>query len=395
LTVTEEGDTVTKIEAGGKEYIIIGTAHVSAESVDEVANTIIKEKPDNVCAEIDEGRYNSIKSADSWKKVDIFKVIKNKQVFLLLANLALSGFQRRIGVSLDIKPGEEMKKAIETAEKENIPYTFADREIAVTLKRAWKKSSWWGKNKLFAALATSVIGGEKISKEDVEKMKKRSELDSMMGELSEYLPSVKEVLIDERDKFLASKIYNAPGKKILAVVGAGHAPGIINHLKEFDSGKDTDITNINSVPAPSKFSKIIPWVIPVIVVAIICAGFFRSGVDKSLSMICWWILINGTLSAAGALISFAHPLTIILAFISAPITSLNPTVGVGMFTGLLEALLKKPRVEDFETLYDDITTSRGFFKNRITHILIVFFFSSAGSVVGTFIALPFLTSLLT
>jgi len=394
LLVTESSDTITRIKIKDREIILIGTAHVSKESAEEVSRMILEEKPDNVCVEIDAARYNALQSPNAWKDLDIFKVLKNKQGFLLLANLALSSFQKRIGKSLDMKPGGEMKAAIDTAQAEGIPFTFADRDIQVTLKRAWRRSSLWGKNKLFAALLGAVFFDEKLSDADIENMKKKSELDGMMTQLADYLPSVKEVLIDERDQFLASKIFTANGKKIVAVVGAGHVPGIIKWIEKLDMGEDSNVDSINVIPPSNRVIKILPWIIPVAIIALFSAGFFIHGAEKSLSMAMWWVIINGGLASLGALIAMAHPLTILLAFVAAPITTMTPMIGVGMFTGLLEAFLRKPRVADFEKLTEDITTIKGFWRNRITHILIVFLLSSIGSSIGTFIAIPYLTSLL-
>ena len=392
----ENSDTITLLKTAAKDIILIGTAHVSRESVEEVSKIITDERPDCVCVEIDASRYKALKSKNNWENLDIFKIIKNRQGFMLLANLALSSFQRKIGLDLDVKPGDEMRKAIETAEAEGIQYIFADRDIQVTLKRAWVKTGFWGKNKLLAALLSSAFTKEKVSQEDIENMKKKSALDEMMKELADYLPSVKEVLIDERDRYLAVKIFNAPGKKAVAVIGAGHVPGIMRWIEKLESGEESDsIEDISVVPPPGILSRILPWLIPAAVLGLIAAGFFISGWDRSLSMLLGWVLVNGTFSAAGALAAFAHPFTILLAFVAAPVTSMNPTIGVGMFTGLCEAVLRKPRVMDFENLHEDIVTVRGFFRNRVTHILIVFALSSIGSSIGTFIALPYLTSLLT
>ncbi len=395
MLVVENSDTVTRIKEDDREIVLIGTAHVSKDSVEEVVSIIKEEAPDHVCVEIDAGRYNSMKAEKKWENLDIFKVIKKGQGFLMLANLALSSFQKKIGEGLDVKPGEEMKAAIKTAEENDIPFSFSDRDIQVTLKRAWAKSGFWGKNKMLASLIGSVFSREKVSGEDIEKMKDRSALDDMMNELSDYLPSVKEVLIDERDRYLATNIFTANGKKIVAVVGAGHVPGMIKWFEKLSDGNESfDLKDIIEIPPRSTFSKILPWLIPALVIGLIGTGFFKSGWDRSLSMLLGWVIVNGTFSAAGALIAFAHPLTIVLAFLAAPITSMNPTIGVGMFTGLLEAVLRKPRVIDLENLGDDIMSIKGFFKNRVTHILVVFFFSSVGSAIGTFIALPYLTSLL-
>ena len=395
MFVVENSDTVTRIKDDEREIILIGTAHVSKESAEEVAEIIRAEAPDRVCVEIDSGRYNSMKSENKWENLDVFKILKNGQGFLMLANLALSSFQKKIGENLDVKPGDEMKKAIEVALENDIPFSFSDRDIQVTLKRAWAKTGFIGKNKMLASLVGSVFSREKITGAEIEKMKERSALDDMMGELSDYLPSVKEVLIDERDRYLATNIYTADGAKIVAVVGAGHVPGIVKWIEDLNSGKkEFDLKDILEIPPKGIVAKLLPWLIPALVLSLIGAGFFRSGWDRSLSMLISWVLVNGTFSAVGALLAFAHPLTIILAFLAAPITSMNPTIGVGMFTGLLEAFLRKPRVVDLENLGDDIMSFKGFFKNRVTHVLVVFFLSSVGSAVGTFVALPYLTSLL-
>ena len=395
MLVVENSDTVTRIKEDDREIVLIGTAHVSKESVNEVSSIIREEAPDRVCVEIDAGRYNSMKAGNKWEHLDIFKILKKGQGFLMLANLAMSSFQKKIGEGLDVKPGEEMKAAIDTARELDIPFSFSDRDIQVTLKRAWAKSGFWGKNKMLASLIGSVFSREKISGDDIEKMKERSALDDMMSELSDYLPSVKEVLIDERDRYLATNIFTATGKKVVAVVGAGHVPGMIKWFEKFSSGSESfDLRDIIEIPPKSVFSKILPWMIPAVVIGLVGAGFFRSGWDRSLSMLLGWVVVNGTFSAVGALIALAHPLTIVLAFLAAPVTSMNPTIGVGMFTGLLEAVLRKPRVIDLENLGDDILSVKGFFRNRVTHILVVFFLSSVGSAIGTFIALPYLTSLL-
>ena len=393
--LTESSDTVTRIRFSDREIILIGTAHVSRQSVEEVGDILRSEKPDTVCVEIDAARFNTLKAKNAWENLDIFKVIKNRQGFMLLANLALSSFQRKIGLDLDIRPGDEMRIAIETAEEEGIPYVFADRDIQVTLRRAWAKTGFWGKNKLLAALLSSAFTREKISEEEIENLKKKNALEAMMNELADYLPTVKEVLIDERDRYLAVKIFNTPGKKTAAVVGAGHVPGIVRWIEKLEKGEaGSSLDDISQIPPPGRISSIIPWVVPALVLGLITAGFLRSGWNKSLSMLAGWILVNGTFSAAGALAALAHPLTILLAFAAAPVTSMNPTIGVGFFTSLFEAVLRKPRVMDFENLHDDIMSLKGFFRNRVTHILIVFALTSIGSSIGTFIALPYLTSLL-
>ncbi|HET7838574.1 MAG TPA: TraB/GumN family protein, partial [Rectinemataceae bacterium] len=329
----------------------------------------------------------------SWESLDIVKVLREGRGFLLISNLALAGFQRRMGADVGVKPGEEMLAAVQSAKDAGIPYSFCDREVQVTLKRAWAKSGLWNRAKLMAALLESSFFAEKLSADQIEKLKERNELEEMMAELSSFLPSVKEVLIDERDRFLASRIYEAEGSKVLAVVGAGHLNGIESWLSRLAAGEaSSDTSDIQSVPPPSKWGKVIGWAIPAVIVGLIILGFFKAGVSASLALLVKWILLNGSLAALGSLLCMAHPLTILASFVMAPIATLNPFVGVGLFAGLAEAFLRRPRVRDLENLAEDVVSIKGFYKNRVTHILLVFFLSSLGGALGNFIALPFLAS---
>jgi pheromone shutdown-related protein TraB len=387
--------TSVRLSLGGREVILIGTAHISSKSVEEVREVIRSEKPDRVCVEIDESRYNSLVEKKSWQNLNIGQVLRERKGFLLLANLVLSSFQRRLGLEMGVSPGEEMLTAVRVSREQGIPVSLCDRDIQITLRRAWSRSGFWGKNKMLAAMLSSVFSREKLDPEEIEKLKQKSTFQTMMDELASFLPSVKEVLIDERDRYLATRIFNAEGAKIVAVIGAGHVSGIEENLKKLESKTlENDISALETIPARKKISRILPYLVPALILALIVAGFFRSGWQLSLSMMWKWVLVNGTLSAVGALLALAHPVTIAAAFAGAPITSLNPTIGVGLVTGVLEAALRKPRVTDFENLPQDLLTFKGFFRNRITHILLVFLFSSIGSSLGTFIGIPYLTSLL-
>ncbi|MFW6274560.1 MAG: TraB/GumN family protein [Spirochaetota bacterium] len=386
---------MTRVTLGERVITLLGTAHVSRESTEEVKRVIKNEQPDHVCVEIDAQRYKSLKEGQDWSKMKINEVLRQRRGFLLLANLVLTSFQRKLGKQLGTKPGDEMKAAVAASEEAGIPYTLADREVQTTLRRAWAVSSWWNKLKMLSSLLASIFSNEELSEEDIENLKRKSALDDMMDELAAFLPSVKEVLIDERDRYLATKIYQSEGQHVLAVIGAGHAPGIVRWLQALHQGSaPTNLDDITRVPPPSKFSKILPWIIPAIVIGLLAAGFINSGWDQGLQMFLYWVVVNGSLSALGAIIALAHPLTVVLSFLAAPFTSLNPTIGVGIVTGLFQAYIRRPRVLDFENLTEDILTVRGFFRNRFTHALVVFFLSSIGSAAGTFIAFPFLLSLL-
>jgi pheromone shutdown-related protein TraB len=388
-------EAVTRLGLGNREIIILGTAHISKQSVDDVRNVIEQEKPDQVCVEIDESRYKSLTQQDIWKNLNITQVLRQGKGFLLLANLILASFQKRIGLDLGIKPGAEMIEAINTARDMDIPFTLSDRELQITLKRAWAKSGFWKKFKMLAVMLASIFSSQKLSEEEIEQLKKKSALQGMLEELSQYLPSVKEVLIDERDIYLATKVFQSEGKKVVTVVGAGHVPGMIERLKKLRDRKvSDDLSYLEVIPRKSTLAKSLPWILPVAIIAAIVIGFAVRGTDVTLPYIYKWVLINGTLSAIGAVAALAHPLTILLAFVAAPFTSLVPVIGVGILTGILEGTLRKPRVRDFENLHDDIASIKGFFRNRFTHVLIVFMLSNIGSSIGTFIGgIPLFASL--
>jgi len=392
--MSDEG-SLKRLELGGREFLLLGTAHVSSRSVEEVREVILGEKPDRVCVELDAARYSSLTEPGGWQKLNIVEVLRNKKGFLLLANLVLSSFQRRLGASLGVSPGEEMLTAVRLAQEAGIPFSLCDRDIQLTLRRAWARTSFWGKNKMLAAMLSTIFSSEKLTPEEIEKLKSRTTFQSMLDELAGYLPAVKAVLIDERDRYLATRIYQAEGRRVAAVIGAGHVEGIARSLQALhDGAMPADTASLEEVPQRRKWTSLLGWLVPAAIVGLLVAGFLRSGWQLSLAMLWKWVLVSGTLSAVGALITLAHPLTIAAAFVGAPITTLNPFIGIGLVTGVLEAILRKPRVADFENLSNDLLTLRGFFRNRVTHILLVFLFSSLGAMIGNFIGIPWLTSLL-
>lgn len=381
--------TVRKIELEGRQILLVGTAHISKDSIDEVGEIIRAERPDRVCIELDDGRLQSLNNEKGWQEMDIVKVLKSGKGFLLLANLVLSSFQRRMGADVGVKPGDEMKEAIRVAGEEGIPAVMVDRPIQITLQRAWAKNSLWGKAKLLATLVSSAFSNEELSSEDIENLKDQGAMDGMMKELSEYLPTIKEVLIDERDRFLASKIWDTPGAKVIAILGAGHLPGTEAIIREIASGARTaDTSDIETLPPKGAGSKVAGWAFPALIVALIAAGFFTGGANASVNMLLKWLLLNGSLAALGTILALGHPLSVIVSFVGAPIATVNPFIGVGLFSGLTEAWLRKPRVQDMERLATDVGSVRGFYRNRISHVLLIFFLSSLGGAIGNFITVP-------
>ena len=378
--------TQKKLELNGRTITLIGTAHVSKESIEEVTNTIKEIKPDCVGIELDEKRAESIQQSERFSQLDIIQVLKKHQGFLLLANLILASFQRRMGLNVGVKPGDEMLAAMNTAKELNIPTVMVDRPIQTTLKRAWAKNYLWGKCKLLASLLTSAFSKEEIDSSEIENLKNSNEMDSMMNELADYMPVIKKVLIDERDQYLATKIWEASGNNVVAVLGAGHLPGVIAHLEKLASGAETaDVKEISEIPPKSFGAKVGGWLIPIIIIELLVAGFIYGGKDAGITNIWIWIIWNGALAAIGTLIAGGNIITIIAAFCTAPLTSLCPLVGVGFVTGIIQAVVSKPKVSDMETLQDDVSSVKGFYKNRILKVLLVFIFSSLGSSIGTFV----------
>lgn len=380
-------NTQKVLTLNGRTITLIGTAHISQDSISEVTEAIKTQKPDCVAIELDQKRCDSIKNPDSWRQLDIIKVLKRGEGFLLLANLVLASFQKRMGQNVGVRPGDEMVAAMKVAEELNIPTTMVDRPIQTTLRRAWAKNSLWGKCKLLSAMISSAFTSEKISSEEIEELKNNSEMDSMMKELSDYMPTVKEVLIDERDKYLASHIWESEGSNIIAVLGAGHLPGVQAYLEKIAAGQEsTDTTEIANIPNKTLGAKIKGWIIPAIIVILIGMGFYFGGRNKGTELVLSWVLWNGALSAIGSIIAAAHPLTILVSFIGAPITSLCPFVGVGFLTGITQAFICKPKVKDIEDLSTDAGSLKGFYKNRVLKVLLVFILSSLGSSIGTFVS---------
>ena len=379
-----------KLNLNGKEILLLGTAHVSKESCEEVRAAIVEVKPDVVAIELDEQRFASINDSEAWKNLDIIKVLREKKGFLLLANLVLSSFQKRMGMNVGVKPGDEMRAGIDAAKELNIPCEMVDRPIQTTLRRAWAKNGGMGKIKLLSALLASAASKEEVSGEEIENLKNKSEMDGMMSELAEFMPGVKQVLIDERDFYLAAHIWKAlqkeDRKSLVAVLGAGHLPGVQAHLEKIASGQEcTDTEEISSLPPKKIGAKIIGWAIPVIILGLIAAGFVFGGMKKGADLLGAWVIWNALLAGVGALLAGGHPLTILMSAVGAPFTSLCPLVGVGMFAGIVQAFVCKPKVADMESVMDDVSSLKGFYKNRLLRVLLVFFLSSLGSSIGTFV----------
>lgn len=377
--MSEETKNLTRLQIGDKEILLIGTAHVSKQSAEQVKEVIEAERPDSVCIELDEQRYQSLMDENKWKETDIFKIIKEKKATLLLINLALSSFQKRIAKQLGTNPGQEMVQGVKSAQEVGADLVLADRDIRITFSRIWHNVGFWGKVKLLMEIIVSIFDDESISDEELEKMKSQDMLNTMLQDFSTSFPKLKAPLIDERNEYLAQKIKEAPGNKVVAVLGAAHVPGIIEELP-----KEHNLDQLTQLPPKSKITPILGWSIPLLIVALIAYTFYANpsaGIQQTLS----WVLWTGSLSALGTALAFGHPLAILTAFVAAPISALHPLIAAGWFAGFVQAYFRRPNVGDFETLSEDVLSVKGFWNNKVTRILLIVVFANLGSATGSLI----------
>lgn len=377
--MTQVGNVVV-VNHGGREIHLIGTAHVSQKSVEEVKRVIREVRPDTVCVELDQNRFESMTNPEVFRKLDIFKIIREKKVLFMLASLVLSSFQRRIGERLGVKPGAELLAGIETAKEVGAELVLADRDIQATLKRSWFNLSIWNRMQLFTAMVGSLFTQDEFTEERIESLKERDTISEAMRQLAEQMPRLQVPLIDERDRYLMSKIQEAPGKVIVGVVGAGHVEGMLTYL-----GKPVDRAALSVIPGPTLFGRALKWVIPTIILCAFYWGYRQHQGEGLTQMLYAWIIPNIIGAMLFSMLAAAKPLTILVAGLASPITSLNPTIGAGFVAGLCEAWLRKPTVQDCEGLNDAITSLRGMYKNRFTRVMLVFIAANLGSSVGAWV----------
>ena len=378
-----------EVTIGDTQVTLLGTAHVSQTSADVVSELLESDAYDAVAIELCPSRHNALINPDVMAKMDLFQVIKEKKTSMVMANLALSSYQQRLAEEIGIEPGAEMKAAINVARDKHLPVILIDREIGTTLKRVYSNVPFWRRFTIFGGLLGSLVSKEKVSAEDIEKLK---EGDMLETAFSHATPSEKEIfspLIHERDEYMSARlqaeIQNSEHKRVLAVVGAGHLNGMNEILQTPADDPEGTVKRLDEIPPPSQWPKFIPWIVVCLVMIGFFIGFSRSP-DLGWALVADWVLINGGLAAIGALIANAHPLTILSAFFAAPVTSLNPTIGAGMVTALIETYFRKPKVSDFASLRKDTAHLKGWWHNRVSRVFLVFFFCTLGSAMGTYIA---------
>ncbi len=378
ISIVEKNLTV--LNYNDKEIILVGTAHVSKDSAALVKEVIEEHRPDSVCVELDEERYQSIQNPKAWENTDVVKVIKQKKTGFLLASLALGSYQKRIAKQLNVSVGGEMLQGIASAKEIGAELVLADRSIQTTFLRIWRKLNLWEKAKLIVSLFASGSDDEEITDDVLKKLLETDILEAVLADMRKQFPKIGDILISERDQYLAAKIKTAPGKKVVAVLGGAHVPGVKEEIF-----KERDLQEINEVPKKKPYGKIFGWTLSAAIIGLIVYGFFINA-ETGLRQLSSWVLWNGGLAALLVTLALPHPLSILTAFVAAPITSLNPMLACGWFAGLVQAAVRKPTVQDVLNVHQDIFSFKGFFKNRFLKALVVVVLGNIGSSLGTYIA---------
>jgi len=376
------GEDVHIVERDGREFIVVGTAHISRRSAELVRTVIEKEKPECVCVELDERRFKALNERDKWLKLDLKGVIRQKQLSTLIINLVMASYQKKLGDQLGVEPGTELLEATRTAKEMGTPVALCDRDIRITLRRAWQSMSLWDKMKFFFSGTGDLFDKQEVSEETLAQLRQKDVLSELMEDLGRAMPVVKTILLDERDIYLAQKIQETAGQRLVAVVGAGHVQGILEALRQ---GRQQDLSELEQIPPISPVWQWIGWGIPALILGSIAYIGWSKGLMAAEENAIYWFLANGIPAALGALLALGHPLTILAAFVAAPFTSLTPVIGAGYVAAFVQVYYASPLVADVQRVVDDAGRSRNWWRNRLLRVLLVFVFTSLGSLIGTYV----------
>jgi pheromone shutdown-related protein TraB len=370
------------LEATGRRFVVVGTAHISRESADLVREMIERERPDAVCLELDRQRYQALANPERWDALDVKQLIRDRQLAALVANLMLAAYQKKLGGALGVKPGAEMLEAGRAAEALGIPVHLCDRDVRVTLRRAWASLSLWKKSLLAGTFLASALERPEISEADLRELRQQDVVSRLMAELAEFMPALKRVLIDERDRYLAQRIRETPGHRTLAVVGAGHVAGVLAALRE---PAPVDLAPLDRIPPVSAWTRWLGWGIPASIVAALIAVGITQGAEAAARDLAFWVLVTGIPCTLGAAAAFAHPITIAAAFFTAPVTTLSPVIGAGHVLALVQAWVQPPVVAEFEKLAEDFSRPLQWWRNRLLRVLLVFILTTLGTMLGMYV----------
>jgi pheromone shutdown-related protein TraB len=370
------------LDVEGREFMVVGTAHISKESAELVREVIERERPDAVCLELDRQRYEALSNPLRWDALDVKQLIRDRQLAALVANLMLAAYQKKLGGALGVRPGAELLEAGRTAEALGIPVSLCDRDVRVTLRRAWASLSLWKKSLLVSTFLAGVLERPQISEDDLRELRQQDVVTKLMADLAELLPALKRVLIDERDRYLAQRMRETPGRRVVAVVGAGHVAGLLAALRE---PGPVDLAPLDHVPPVSAVTRWLGWGIPASIVAALIAIGVTQGAAAAARDMAFWVLVTGIPCTLAAAAAFAHPITIAAAFFTAPVTTLSPVIGAGHVLALVQAWVQPPKVAEFERLADDFTRPLQWWRNRLLRVLLVFILTTLGTMLGVYV----------
>jgi pheromone shutdown-related protein TraB len=377
-----DSDDVRVVRAGDREIVVIGTAHVSRESVELVRRAIAELHPEAVAIELDPKRFEALSRPDRFESLDLREVIRNRQLATLGLNLALAAYQRSLGLALGVKPGAELLEAAQCAEQAGIPVALCDRDVRVTLRRAWHALSFWKRVVLLTGFSAALFERAELSEEDLRELRRTDVLSRLLAELGRAFPGLKRVLIDERDAYLAERIRQTPGRRIVAVVGAGHLEGVVRALER---DEPVDLAALSTTPRASRLAHVLGWGIPALVLLSLFVIGLRDGGAVAGENVAFFALATGLPSAAGTLLALGHPAAVLSALLLAPLTALSPLIGIGHVTALVQSWMRPPLVRELSSALDDLGSLAGIWRNRLLRVLLVFALSTLGGILGTWV----------
>ena len=383
------GQPITRVTRDGVEYTMLGTAHVSRASVTAVRSLIQTGDFDAIAVELCDTRFRALRDREAWRNLDLLKVIREGKAGMVAANLALSAYQRRLAEQFGIEPGAEMKAAADLADERGKPLWLVDREISVTLRRAYRSVGFWDRMGILSGLVASLFERGEVAEADIEKLKHGDMLQSAFSEFAEQSEPLFRSLIAERDTFMAARLReenaNQSFKKVLVVIGAGHLAGIERELTAQSESPQTLLAALKATPPAARWPKWIGYGVLALIIGAIIFAFTR-GVGLGAVALRDWVVYTGCGAALGALVGGGHPLTVLTAFIVAPLKPFRPLVPSGALAAAAEMWLRRPRVADFEALRDDVINWHGWWKNRVSRTLLVFIFTNFGMMIGEYLA---------
>ena len=383
------GQPLTRVERDGVEYTVLGTAHVSRASVAAVRELLATESFDAVAVELCETRYKALRDPEAWRNLDLLQVIRQGKAGMVAANLALSAYQRRLAEQFGIEPGAEMKVAAELADEQHKAVWLIDREVSVTLKRAYRSVGFWDRMGIVSGLIASLFERSDVAEEDIEKLKSGDMLQSAFSEFAKQSEPLYRSLIAERDIYMAARLREeastTPMRRVLVVIGAGHLAGMTGELERQQGSPSTVLVDLKKSPPPSQWPKWFGLAVLATIIGAIAFAFSR-GVGFGAVALRDWVLFTGIGAAIGALLGGGHPLTVLTALVVGPLKPFRPIVPVGAIAAAVEMAMRRPRVADFETLRDDVLDWRGWWRNRVSRTLLVFLFSNFGMMIGEYAA---------